>query len=39
MRLELPTIAAGKRFTLRRPAGSGDALLLARLGQALHTPV
>ncbi|GCL62116.1 transcription-repair coupling factor [Pseudaquabacterium pictum] len=32
--MQLPTIAAGKRFTLPRPTGSGDALLLARLGQA-----
>ena len=32
--MQLPTIATGKRFTLPRPTGSGDALLLARLGQA-----
>ena len=32
--MQLPTIANGKRFTLPRPTGSGDALLLARLGQA-----
>ncbi len=37
--MQLPTIAAGKRFTLPRPTGSGDALLLARLGQAMSTPV
>ena len=29
----LPSIAAGKRFTLPRPTGSGDSLLLARLGR------
>jgi transcription-repair coupling factor (superfamily II helicase) len=32
--MQLPTIAAGKRFTLPRPTGSADALLLARLAQA-----
>ena len=32
--MQLPAIAAGKRYTLPRPTGSGDALLLARLGQA-----
>mgnify|MGYP002134923111 CR=1 FL=1 len=32
--MQLPTIATGKRFTLPRPTGSGDALLLARIGQA-----
>ena len=32
--MQLPSIAPGKRFTLPRPIGSGDALLLARLGQA-----
>jgi transcription-repair coupling factor (superfamily II helicase) len=30
----LPSIAPGKRFTLPRPIGSGDALLLARLARA-----
>ena len=32
--MHLPVIAAGKRFTLPRPTGSADALLLARLAQA-----
>jgi transcription-repair coupling factor (superfamily II helicase) len=32
--MQLPSIAPGKRFTLPLPAGSGDALLLARLAQA-----
>ncbi|MBI5268564.1 MAG: DEAD/DEAH box helicase, partial [Burkholderiales bacterium] len=32
--MQLPVIAPGKRFTLPRPIGSADALLLARLGQA-----
>ena len=32
--MQLPVIAAGKRFTLPRPIGSADALLLARLAQA-----
>ncbi len=31
--MELPKLTAGKRFTLPRPAGSADALLLARLGE------
>jgi transcription-repair coupling factor (superfamily II helicase) len=31
--MQLPTIAKGKRFTLPRPIGSGDALLLAQLAQ------
>ncbi len=31
--MHLPTIAPGKRFTLPRPTGSGDALLLAKLGR------
>ncbi|MDE2397238.1 MAG: DEAD/DEAH box helicase, partial [Burkholderiales bacterium] len=31
--MRLPTIAAGKRFTLARPPGSADALLLARLAR------
>ena len=29
----LPTIAPGKRFTLPRPVGSADALLLARIAR------
>jgi transcription-repair coupling factor (superfamily II helicase) len=32
--MQLPTIAPGKRFTLPRPTGSADALLLARLAEA-----
>ena len=32
--MQLPHIAAGRRFTLPRPIGSADALLLAKLGQA-----
>jgi transcription-repair coupling factor (superfamily II helicase) len=32
--MQLPAIAPGKRFTLPRPTGSGDALLLARVAQA-----
>ena len=28
--MQLPTIAPGKRYTLPRPVGSADALLLAR---------
>ncbi|MBI3369636.1 MAG: transcription-repair coupling factor [Burkholderiales bacterium] len=32
--MQLPLIAPGKRFTLPRPIGSADALLLARLAQA-----
>ena len=32
--MQLPSIAAGKRFTLPRPTGSADALLLARLARA-----
>ena len=31
--MQLPTIAPGKRFTLPRPVGSADALLVARLAQ------
>lgn len=31
--MQLPVIAAGKRFTLPRPIGSADALLLARFAQ------
>ncbi len=31
--MQLPTIAPGKRFTLPRPTGSADALLLARLAR------
>lgn len=33
--MQLPSIARGKRFTLPRPLGSADALLLARHAQAL----
>ena len=33
--MQLPVIAPGKRFTLPRPIGSADALLLARQAQAL----
>ncbi|MDO9285495.1 MAG: CarD family transcriptional regulator, partial [Aquabacterium sp.] len=32
--MQLPVISASKRFTLPRPTGSADALLLARLAQA-----
>ncbi len=32
--MQLPSISPGKRFTLPRPTGSGDALLLARLAQS-----
>jgi transcription-repair coupling factor (superfamily II helicase) len=32
--MQLPTIAPGKRYTLPRPTGSADALLLARLAQS-----
>ena len=32
--MQLPAIAHGKRFTLPRPTGSADALLLARFAQA-----
>lgn len=32
--MQLPTLAPGKRFTLPRPVGSSDALLLARFAQA-----
>lgn len=32
--MQLPVIAAGKRFTLPRPIGSADALLLARFAQS-----
>ncbi|GKT22757.1 transcription-repair coupling factor [Acidovorax sp. SUPP3334] len=31
--MELPKLIPGKRFTLPRPVGSADALLLARLGE------
>ncbi len=31
--MDLPKLSPGKRFTLPRPPGSADALLLARLGQ------
>ena len=33
--MQLPPLVAGKRFTLPRPHGAGDALLLARLGRSL----
>jgi len=32
--MQIPTLAPGKRFTLARPTGSADALLLARLARA-----
>ncbi|MBC7957889.1 MAG: transcription-repair coupling factor, partial [Cytophagales bacterium] len=32
--MQLPVLAPGKRFTLPRPLGSADALLLARFAQA-----
>ena len=32
--MQLPVIAAGKRYTLPRPTGSADALLLARFAEA-----
>ena len=32
--MQLPVIAPGKRFTLPRPTGSADALLLAKIAQA-----
>jgi transcription-repair coupling factor (superfamily II helicase) len=32
--MQLPLLSPGKRFTLPRPAGSADALLLARLAQS-----
>lgn len=35
--MQLPVIAPGKRFTLPRPLGSADALLLARFAQAQAT--
>ena len=31
--MQLPKLSPGKRFTLPRPVGSSDALLLARLGE------
>ncbi|MDP3135545.1 MAG: hypothetical protein Q8N17_04320, partial [Burkholderiaceae bacterium] len=31
--MDLPKLTPGKRFTLARPVGSADALLLARLGE------
>ena len=33
--MQLPIIAPGKRYTLPRPVGSADALLLARLAQGM----
>ena len=35
--MQLPIIAPGKRFTLPRPVGSADALLLARVARAWTT--
>ncbi|MDZ7939297.1 MAG: transcription-repair coupling factor [Rhodoferax sp.] len=35
--MELPKLTSGKRFTLPRPPGSADALLLARLGEREKT--
>src|SRR3990167_2630036 len=32
-RMDLPKLPPGKRFTLPRPSGAADALLLARLGE------
>ena len=32
--MQLPPIATGKRYTVPRPTGSADALLLARFAQA-----
>ena len=34
--MQLPLLAPGKRFSLPRPIGSADAMLLARLAQALQ---
>jgi transcription-repair coupling factor (superfamily II helicase) len=34
--MDLPKLAPGRRFTLPRPPGSADALLLARLAQREH---
>ena len=31
--MDLPKLSSGKRYTLPRPPGSADALLLARLGE------
>ena len=31
--MQLPSLISGKRFTLPRPAGSADAVLLAQLAQ------
>src|SRR6218665_3938043 len=36
--MELPTLSPGKRFTLARPAGSADSLLLARLAERERAP-
>ena len=33
VRMELPKLSPGKRFTLPRPVGSADSLLLARLAE------
>ena len=35
--MDLPKLTSGKRYTLPRPAGSADALLLARLGEREKT--
>jgi len=40
--MELPKLVSGQRYTLPRPPGSADALLLARLGErekAAHRPL
>jgi len=36
--MQLPSIAPAKRFTLPRPSGSADALLLARFARQLQAP-
>ena len=35
--MDLPKLTSGKRYTLPRPPGSADALLLARLGEREKT--
>ena len=35
--MHLPSIAPGKRFTLPRPCGSADALLMARFAEQQFT--
>ena len=37
--MQLPPLTPGKRFTLPRPHGSGDALLLAQLALSASTPL